>query len=105
MSDDLVALRYGLNRRGFLQAGLAAAAGALGGCAMAAAGEAGKPERPNVLLIIGDDAGWTDFGFMGHPVIQTPVLDKLAAGGLVLPEAYVAAPLCRPSLATLLTGL
>ena len=32
-------------------------------------------ERPNVLLIISDDQSWTDFGFMGHEVIQTPHLD------------------------------
>jgi len=105
MPDDLVSLRYRLNRRGFMQAGLAATVGALGSCARAAPGPAPTAERPNVLLIIGDDQGWTDFGFMGHPAIKTPVLDKLAAGGLLLPEAYVAAPLCRPSLATLLTGL
>ncbi len=109
MPDDLVALRYRLPRRGFLRAGLGAAAagavGALGPLARAAAGEAGPTDRPNVLLLIGDDQGWTDFGFMDHPAIETPHLDRLAAGGLLLPEAYVAAPLCRPSLASILTGL
>jgi hypothetical protein len=34
-------------------------------------------ERPNVVLIISDDQGWTDFGFMGHPIIRTPRLDAL----------------------------
>jgi len=109
MTDDLVVLRYRLSRRRFVQASLGTAAagavGALGPLARAAAGETGPTDRPNVLLIIGDDQGWTDFGFMDHPVIRTPNLDGLAAGGLLLPEAYVAAPLCRPSLASLLTGL
>jgi uncharacterized sulfatase len=36
-------------------------------------------ERPNILLIISDDKGWTDYGFMGHEFIQTPNLDRLAA--------------------------
>ena len=34
---------------------------------------------PNVVMIIGDDQAWTDYGFMGHPHIQTPHLDKLAS--------------------------
>jgi arylsulfatase A-like enzyme/predicted neuraminidase len=60
---------------------------------------------PNILLIISDDQGWTDFGFMGHPVIQTPHLDRLAKESFVFPQAYVPTSLCRASLATLLTGL
>src|SRR5262245_52798585 len=60
---------------------------------------------PNVVLIIADDQGWTDFGFMGHPVIRTPHLDRLAAESAVFPNGYVPTSLCRASLATLLTGL
>ena len=60
---------------------------------------------PNVLLIIGDDQGWADYGFMGHPVIDTPNLDRLAAEGLTFTRGYVPSSLCRPSLATLATGL
>jgi len=61
-------------------------------------------EKPNVLMIVGDDWGWTDFGFMGSKVVQTPNLDKLAAKGAVFPNSYVPTSLCRASLATLLTG-
>ncbi len=60
---------------------------------------------PNVLLIISDDQHGDDFGFMGSQVVSTPNLDQLAASGLVFTRGYVAAPLCRPSLATLATGL
>src|SRR5579872_2433493 len=60
---------------------------------------------PNVVMIVGDDMGWTDFGFMGSKVIHTPRLDKLAAESAVFPNAYVPTSLCRASLATLLTGL
>jgi uncharacterized sulfatase len=62
-------------------------------------------ERPNVIMIISDDQGWTDFGFMGHPHIRTPHLDRLASESLVFPNGYVPTSLCRASLATLLTGL
>jgi arylsulfatase A-like enzyme len=60
--------------------------------------------RPNIVLIISDDQAWTDYGFMGHPDIRTPNLDRLAERSLVFERGYVAAPLCRPSLASILTG-
>jgi len=60
---------------------------------------------PNVLMIIGDDQAWTDFGFMGHGVIQTPNLDRLASQSLVFTRGYVPSSLCRPSLASMVTGL
>ncbi len=66
--------------------------------------ESGEP-RPNVLMIVGDDMGWTDYGFMGHKVVQTPHLDRLARDGAVFPNGYTPTSLCRASLATLLTGL
>ena len=61
-------------------------------------------EKPNVLLIVGDDWGWTDFGFMGHKTILTPHLDKLARESAVFPNGYTPTSLCRASLATILTG-
>jgi arylsulfatase A-like enzyme len=61
-------------------------------------------EKPNVLMIVGDEWGWTDFGFMGHPKIRTPHLDRLAKDGAVFPNGYVPTSLCRASLATILTG-
>ena len=62
-------------------------------------------QKPNILLIISDDQGWTDYGFMGHPEIQTPHLDRLASESLLFKRGYVASPLCRPSLASIATGL
>jgi uncharacterized sulfatase len=62
-------------------------------------------DRPNILLILSDDQAWTDYGFMGHETIRTPHLDKLASQSAVFPRAYVPTSLCRPSLATLITGL
>jgi uncharacterized sulfatase len=62
-------------------------------------------ERPNVVFIISDDHAWTDYGFMGHPVIETPRLDVLAAESALFRRGYVPTALCRPALATLANGL
>ena len=62
-------------------------------------------ERPNIVFILSDDQAWTDYGFMGHPEIKTPHLDKLAERSVLFERGYVAAPLCRPSLASMVTGL
>ncbi|MCD6340045.1 MAG: sulfatase-like hydrolase/transferase, partial [Verrucomicrobia bacterium] len=60
---------------------------------------------PNIVLIISDDQSWTDYGFMGHPDIRTPCLDRLAAESTVFPRGYVPTALCRPSLMSIVTGL
>ncbi|MEQ9411854.1 MAG: sulfatase [Fuerstiella sp.] len=56
-------------------------------------------------MIISDDQAWTDYGFMGHPAIQTPHLDRLASRSALFRRGYVPVALCRPSLATMITGL
>ena len=63
------------------------------------------PDRPNIVFLLSDDQGWADYGFMGHPHIKTPHLDRLAGEGLLYERGYVTAPLCRPSLASLASGL
>ena len=63
-----------------------------------------SPRPPNIVLIISDDQGWTDYGFMGHPLIQTPHLDRLARESIGFRHGYVPTALCRPSLMTLATG-
>ncbi|MFK5920821.1 MAG: sulfatase [Verrucomicrobiota bacterium] len=63
------------------------------------------PQAPNIVFILSDDQAWTDYGFMGHADIKTPHLDQLAARSLVFERGYVSSPLCRPSLATMVTGL
>ena len=65
---------------------------------------ASAQQPPNVVLIISDDQGWTDYGFMGHPAIKTPHLDRLAAQSVLFRRGYVPTALCRPSLMTLVTG-
>jgi len=60
---------------------------------------------PNIVLIISDDHAWNDYGFMGHEVIETPHIDALAAESQVYTRGYVPTSVCRPSLATMITGL
>jgi len=64
-----------------------------------------KSAQPNIVLIISDDQAWADYGFMGHAVVETPHLDRLAARSIRFDRGYVAASLCRSSLATMVTGL
>jgi uncharacterized sulfatase len=60
---------------------------------------------PNVIFLISDDHGWSDYGFMRHAHVQTPHIDRLAREGLTLTRGYVPTSLCRPSLASIMTGL
>lgn len=59
--------------------------------------------KPNVILILSDDHGFTDYGFMGHDIVRTPNLDRLASQSLLYTRGYVL-PVCSPTLASLLTG-
>src|SRR5438132_2285559 len=80
---------------------LAVGAAILGTALDAHATEA--PPRPNILLILADDLGFSDLGCYGSE-IATPNLDRLAAGGLRFTQFYNCARCC-PTRAALLTGL
>ncbi|MDP6047708.1 MAG: sulfatase-like hydrolase/transferase [Phycisphaerae bacterium] len=91
------------NRRGFLKAaGVGVAALTLGGRSLAAKA-AGGDDRPNIVLILADDMGWSDLGCYGSE-IKTPHLDRLAKGGVRFTQFYNTAK-CFPSRACLLTGV
>lgn len=64
---------------------------------------AGDTRRTNVVLILADDLGWSDLGCYGGDLVETPNIDRLAAGGLRFRQAY-AMPVCSPTRAALMTG-
>ena len=66
--------------------------------------ETEKNIQPNFIVIFADDLGYGDLGTFGHPTIKTPALDQLAYEGQKWTNFYVAAPVCTPSRAGILTG-
>jgi arylsulfatase A-like enzyme len=60
--------------------------------------------KPNIIVILIDDAGYVDFGFMGSKDLDTPEIDKLAKGGVIFSDAHVSSTVCAPSRAGLITG-
>lgn len=60
--------------------------------------------KPNIVFILADDAGYADFGFQGSKDFKTPYLDELAKESVRCTQAYVSAAVCGPSRAGFLTG-
>jgi len=81
-----------MNRRQFLAAAGATAA-------------AQTPKKRNIVFILSDDHRYDAMSCAGHPWLQTPNLDRLAAGGAHFQNAFVTSSLCSPSRASILTGL
>jgi arylsulfatase A-like enzyme len=69
------------------------------GCQVATAAE-----RPNIIFVMADDMGWGQTGYRDHPVLKTPNLDAMAAGGLRFERFYAGCPVCSPTRASVLTG-
>ncbi len=61
-------------------------------------------KKPNIILMMSDDQGWGSTGYMGHPYVKTPNLDKMASNGVRFDRFYAAHPLCSPTRGSLLTG-
>ena len=59
---------------------------------------------PNIILILADDLGYGDLGSFGSQQVSTPTLDTLAREGAKLTSFYMAAPVCSPSRAAIMTG-
>jgi arylsulfatase A-like enzyme len=64
---------------------------------------AAESPKPNVLFIVTDDQGFSDFGFTGNPLVKTPNIDRLSSQSAVF-ENFVVAPACSPSRAAFYTG-
>lgn len=84
----------------YVLAGMAATQG----IPLLAANQPQSVQQPNVLVILIDDAGYNDFGFMGSKEMKTPNIDALARQGVVFTDGHVAATVSSPSRACLMTG-
>jgi N-acetylglucosamine-6-sulfatase len=67
--------------------------------------EISPDEQPNIILILTDDHRYDALGFLGHPFLETPNLDRMAHQGVFFENAFVTTSLCSPSRASILTGL
>lgn len=92
-----------LGRRQFLAASASVAALAATGARAAGQGRS-SAARPNIVVIVVDDMRFDEYGAGGHPYLETPHIDKLAAGGATFRNAYHTTPLCSPNRACILTG-
>ena len=63
-----------------------------------------QAEIPNIILMMGDDHGWEETGYNGHPHVKTPVLDEMATTALKFERFYAAHSSCSPTRASFLTG-
>ena len=61
-------------------------------------------EKPNIVLIVADDLGWSDLSYMGSTYYETPNIDKLSKSGMIFYNGYASAANCAPSRATMLSG-
>ena len=77
------------------------------GAAVAAAGvarAAGAKRPPNIVFIILDELGYYELSCMGHPVLETPNIDRMAAEGMRFTQALAGGPVCAPTRSCLMTG-
>jgi arylsulfatase A-like enzyme len=73
-------------------------------CCMFGRAGAEDEQRPNVIFFLSDDHRADLLGCAGHPILKTPVIDRLAAGGVRFENAFVTTSICAASRATFLTG-
>ena len=94
-----------MDRRSFIKCAGAAVCSAGAGALLAATPKTrGVNKQPNFVVIFIDDMGYGDIEPFGSKVNQTPHLTRMAAEGRTLTSFYVAAPVCTPSRAALMTG-
>jgi arylsulfatase A-like enzyme len=71
---------------------------------LAQAAPAPAAARPNIVVVIADDWGFPHAGAYGDKIVKTPSFDRVAREGVLLTNAFAAAPSCTPSRAAILTG-
>ena len=93
-----------MNRRRFLKhAGTALATLMVSGPKTQARGS--QPDRPNIMIVIGDDMTWRDCEPYGSPDVKTPNMARLAAEGMTFDAMFTATAMCAPTRQQLYTGM
>jgi len=90
----------GLTRRDFLHS----LACGVAGLSLARISPAGPSRKPNFVVVLADDLGWTGLGCFGSKYYETPNLDRLCAEGMKFTDGYSDAPVCAPTRACLISG-
>ena len=81
-------MSHSITRRQFVERTAGAASALAAACSPAPA----PGQRPNIILLMGDDHGWDETGYNGHPHVLTPVLDEMAATGLRMDPLLLGLP-------------
>lgn len=97
--------RPGITRRDLLKNAAIGATAAGLGCAGLKSSPMRGGKRPNIVFLLTDDQRWDSLGCMGNPIVQTPNLDALAAGGTLFTNHFATTPICAASRASIFTGL
>jgi arylsulfatase A-like enzyme len=97
--------KVGITRRDLLKTAAIGAATAGLGCAGLSRVSAHNGKCPNIVFLLTDDQRWDSLGCMGNPIVQTPNLDALAAGGTLFTNHFATTPICAASRASIFTGL
>lgn len=71
---------------------------------MLALASCSNPKKPNIILFVVDDMGWTDVACFGSDLHETPNIDKLASSGMKFTNAYASCTVCSPTRASIMTG-
>lgn len=77
----------------------------MAGCISAVASASQQTDKPNIIIIYGDDVGYGDVGVYGSKMIPTPNIDQLASQSLMFTDGHCTAATCTPSRFSLLTGM
>lgn len=107
MSTATDNVRAGMDRRGFMKRAAASAVGAAalpGRLCMCSGSGAPEQAKPNILWMIAEDL-CPDLSCYGTPLVKTPNIDRLAAEGQMLTNAFSTAPVCSASRSAILTGM
>lgn len=64
----------------------------------------GTPDKPNIIFIMLDEWGYYEWSAMGHPILETPNMDKMASEGIRFTQFLAGGNVCAPTRSTLMTG-